>query len=222
MAGRDLLNTHLARDPARRPAVPVRMGPGRLFPAGRAGAAGRTGRARPPDRGPLHRPGPVRQVPGHRGARRGLRAACGWLQVLSTSVQAAQQADPVTAANRDLLARHPAQRAPAPPRPGRQRTGHRPVRRGDRQRRTGPARRLDHRHPACLVAAPDRGLTPPRRRHQHGHQPPLRDPAPHAGRPHRRRRRRRAQRQPGPGRRRRRARPRRLAAPGPRPQPGRH
>ena len=57
----------------RRPAVPVRMGPGPLFPAGRAGAAGGTGRARPPDRGPLHRPCPVRQVPGHR--RRATRPA---------------------------------------------------------------------------------------------------------------------------------------------------
>ena len=37
------------------------------------------------------------------GARGGLRAACGWLQVLSTRVQAAQRTDPVSAADRDLL-----------------------------------------------------------------------------------------------------------------------
>ena len=89
---------------ARRPAVPVRMGPGRLFPAGRAGAAGRTGLARPPDRRPLHRPCPV--LPGPRTPptrERGLRGACGWLQVLSTSVQAAQRTDPVSADDRDLL-----------------------------------------------------------------------------------------------------------------------
>ena len=42
--------------------------------------------------------------------------------------------------------------------------------------------------------APDRGLTPPGRRHQHGDQPPLRDPAPLSGRPHRRQRHPRAQR----------------------------
>ena len=35
--------------------------------------------------------------------QRGLRAACGWLQVLGGSVQAAHRADPVSAADRDML-----------------------------------------------------------------------------------------------------------------------
>ena len=36
-------------------------------------------------------------------AQRGLRAACGWLRALGGSVQAAHQADPVSATDRDLL-----------------------------------------------------------------------------------------------------------------------
>ena len=103
MAGRDLLNTHLARDP--RGARQFRSEWGLIAcspPAERALLAELAGLARQ-IAAPCTDLALSARSPDTEGARRGLRAACGWLQVLSASVQAAQQADPVTADDRDLL-----------------------------------------------------------------------------------------------------------------------
>ena len=100
-------------------------------------------------------------------------------------MQAAQQADPVSADDRDLLLAIPLN-APLS----------RPVLDGSEPVASlydaviTSAERA--RHAAWVTStqpawspSPDRGLAPPGRRHQHGDQPPLRDPAPLAGRPHR-------------------------------------
>jgi hypothetical protein len=102
-AGRDLLHTHLARDPHgarqyRSEWAPVICSP----PAEQALLAELASLARqitPPCTGLAASPG----TPDTADARRGLHRACGWLQVLSACVQTAQRTDPVTAADRDLL-----------------------------------------------------------------------------------------------------------------------
>jgi hypothetical protein len=102
-AGRDLLNTHLARDP--RGARQVRSEWGLVAcspPAEQALLAELAAFARQ-IAAPCTDLALSSSAPDTAEARRGLRATCGWLQVLSTSVQAAQQADPVSATDRDLL-----------------------------------------------------------------------------------------------------------------------
>ena len=102
-AGRDLLNTHLARDP--RGARQFRSEWGLVAcspPAERALLAELAALARQ-IAAPCTDLALSARSPDTADARRGLRGACGWLQVLSTCVQAAQQADPVSADDRDLL-----------------------------------------------------------------------------------------------------------------------
>ncbi len=102
-AGRDLLHTHLTRDP--RGARQFRSEWGLIAsspPTERALLAELAGLA-----GQIANPcadlALSARSPDTADARRGLRAACGWLQVLSASVQAAQRTEPVTADDRDLL-----------------------------------------------------------------------------------------------------------------------
>jgi hypothetical protein len=101
--GRDLLNTHLARD--LRGARQLRSEWGLVVcspPVERALLAELAWLA--------HQIAPPcvdvalsARYPDTADARRSLHAACGWLQVLSGSVQAAHRADPVSATDRDLL-----------------------------------------------------------------------------------------------------------------------
>jgi hypothetical protein len=102
-AGRDLLHTHLARDP--RGARQFRSEWGLVVcspPAERALLAELAWLARQVA-GPCTDLALSSRSLDTTDARRGLRAACGWLQVLSTCVQAAQRTDPVSATDRDLL-----------------------------------------------------------------------------------------------------------------------
>ena len=102
-AGRDLLNTHLASDP--RGARQFRSEWGLVVcspPAERALLAELAWLANQ-IAGPCADVALADRSPDTAGARRGLRAACKWLQVLGGSVQAAHQAGPVSAADRDLL-----------------------------------------------------------------------------------------------------------------------
>ena len=100
-AGRDLLHTHLARDP--RGAREFRSEWGLVAcspPAERALLADLAWLAHQ-IAAPCADVARSARSPDTADAQRGLRAACGWLQVLSGSVQAAQRA--VSAADRDLL-----------------------------------------------------------------------------------------------------------------------
>ena len=102
-AGRDLLNTHLARDP--RGIRQFRSEWGLVAcspPAERALLAELAALARQ-IAAPCTDLALSSRSPDTADAAGGLRGACGWLQVLSTCVQAAQQADPVSADDRDLL-----------------------------------------------------------------------------------------------------------------------
>ncbi len=102
-AGRDLLNTHLARDP--RGARQFRSEWGLVIcspPAERALLGELASLARQ-IAAPCTDLALSSRSPDTADARRGLRAACGWLQVLSTCVQAAQRTDPVSGTDRDLL-----------------------------------------------------------------------------------------------------------------------
>ena len=102
-AGRDLLHTHLAPDPRgarqfRSEWGPVVSSP----PAERALLAELAALARQ-IAAPCTDLALSSRSPDTADARRGLNSACGWLQVLSASVQAAQRPDPVSADDRDLL-----------------------------------------------------------------------------------------------------------------------
>jgi len=103
MSGRDLLHTHLAQDP--RGARQFRSEWGLVVyspPTERAlliELAWLTHQIA----GPCTDVALTDRSPDTAGARRGLRAACKWLQVLGDSVQAAHRADPVSATDRDLL-----------------------------------------------------------------------------------------------------------------------
>jgi hypothetical protein len=102
-AGRDLLHTHLARDPRgarqfRSEWAPVICSP----PAEQALLAELASLARqitPPCTDLAASSG----TPDTADARRSLHRACGWLQVFSACVQTAQRTSPVSAADRDLL-----------------------------------------------------------------------------------------------------------------------
>ncbi|HET9971742.1 MAG TPA: hypothetical protein VFQ68_26140 [Streptosporangiaceae bacterium] len=103
MAGRDLLHTHLAQDP--RGARQFRSEWGLVVyspPAERALLAELAWLAYQ-IAGPCADAALADWSPGTAGTRRGLRAACKWLQVLGDSVQAAHRADLVSATDRDLL-----------------------------------------------------------------------------------------------------------------------
>ena len=102
-AGRDLLHTHLASDP--RGARQFRSEWGLVLcspPAERALLAELATLTRQ-IAAPCTDLALSARSPDTAGAARGLRSACGWLQVLSTCVQAAQRTDPVSADDRDLL-----------------------------------------------------------------------------------------------------------------------
>ena len=102
-AGRDLLHTHLASDP--RGARQFRSEWGLVVcspPAERALLAELAWLAHQ-IAAPCADVALAGRSPEAAGAKRGLRAACRWLQVLSGSVQAAHRAYPVSAADRDLL-----------------------------------------------------------------------------------------------------------------------
>ena len=102
-AGRDLLHTHLARDP--RGARQFRSEWALVIcspPAEQAllaELASLTRQITPPCTGLALSAG----TPDTADKRYSLHRACGWLQVLSACVQTAQRTDPVTAADRDLL-----------------------------------------------------------------------------------------------------------------------
>jgi hypothetical protein len=102
-AGRDLLHTHLARDP--RGARQLRSEWALVIcspPAEQALLAELASLARqitPPCADLALSSG----TPDTADARRSLHRACGWLQVLSACVQTAQRNEPVSAADRDLL-----------------------------------------------------------------------------------------------------------------------
>jgi hypothetical protein len=102
-AGRDLLHTHLARDPHgarqyRSEWAPVICSP-QAEQALLAELAALARQITPPCIDLATSSG----TPDTADARRGLHRACGWLQVLNACVQTAQRTDPVTAADRDLL-----------------------------------------------------------------------------------------------------------------------
>ena len=221
-AGRDLLHTHLARDP--RGARQFRSEWGLVVcspPAERALLAELAWLAHQ-IAGPCADVALADRSPDTAGARRGLRAACKWLQVAGGSVQAAHRADPVSAADRDLLLAIPVN-APVP----------RPVLDGSEPVTAlydaviASAERA--RHAAWVTGSQPAWsphLTADSLRHvaatstvtSHHCEILLRSLADRTagsgtGR---------AQRQPAAGRRCRRARPHRLAAPRPRPEPGRH
>ena len=102
-AGRDLLHTHLARDP--RGARQFRSEWGLVIcspPAERALLGELASLARQ-IAVPCTDLALSSRSPDTADARRGLRGACGWLQVLSACVQAAQRTDPVSGTDRDLL-----------------------------------------------------------------------------------------------------------------------
>ena len=102
-AGRDLLNTHLAQDP--RGARQFRSEWGLVVcspPAERALLAELAWLAHQVA-APCADVALADRSIDTTGARRALRAACGWLRALSDSVQAAHRADPVSVTDRDLL-----------------------------------------------------------------------------------------------------------------------
>jgi hypothetical protein len=112
-AGRDLLHTHLARDS--RGARQFRSEWGLVVcspPAERALLAELAWLAHQIS-GPCADVALADRSPDTAAARRGLRAACKWLQVADGSVQAAHRADPASGADRDLLLAIPVN-APVP------------------------------------------------------------------------------------------------------------
>jgi hypothetical protein len=102
-AGRDLLNTHLARDPGGARQFRSEWALVSCSPSARqallAELATLARQITPSCTGLAL----SAAAPGTADARRGLQRACGWLQVFSACVQNAQRTGPVTAADRDLL-----------------------------------------------------------------------------------------------------------------------
>jgi hypothetical protein len=115
--GRDLLHTHFTPGP----------GGGRAHPSPWALAitSTRVNRALLTEIAALARPAahhganvaltPIGGAPANAGRRRRLNAACQWLWILSTSIEEARRAEPVPAADRDLLAAIPINALPARP-----------------------------------------------------------------------------------------------------------
>ena len=163
------------------------MGGGGLLPAGHPGTAGRTRFTGTPDRMSGHRSGAGRSFQrwrhrrGAAQAERSLPAAMGQgrLRPRSPSAGAGVRPGPGTAVG------DPGQRPPAAPPPRSRRSGRHVVPGGDRQRGTGPSRRLAVGCGRVLVSGADHNLVARGRRGRHRDQSPLRRPAQATGHPDR-------------------------------------
>ena len=102
-AGRDLLHTHLARDLRGARQFRSEWGSVVCSPPAEQALLAELAWLTHQIAAPCTDVARSGRSPDTAGAQRGLRAACGWLQVLSGSVQAAHRANPVSAADRDLL-----------------------------------------------------------------------------------------------------------------------
>jgi hypothetical protein len=102
-AGRDLLYTHLARDPSGARQFRSEWGLVICSPPAERALLGELAWLARQIAAPCTGLALSSRSPDTAGARRALRGACGWLQVLSACVQAAHRDDPVCGTDRDLL-----------------------------------------------------------------------------------------------------------------------
>ena len=102
-AGRDLLNTHLARDPHGARQFRSEWGPVICSPPAEQALLAELAWLARQIAPPCADLAVSSSSPDTADARGSLHRACGWLLVLSAGVQAAQRIDPVSAADQDLL-----------------------------------------------------------------------------------------------------------------------